>query len=118
MDAGRPAGQFRDLHKGHGTGIDHLGIQAEDESELAELKSRAQAAGKSLFDEGATVCCYSKSEKHWVTDPQGVAWEHYRTMDASKIFGQGRDQVSQQVQGLATKAAGRLGLGKNACCGK
>jgi catechol-2,3-dioxygenase len=101
-----------------GTGVDHLGFQAESEEELADLKRRASAADKTLFDEGATVCCYAKSEKHWVTDPQGLAWEHYRTMDASKIFGQRRDQVSQQVQGLATAAAEHLGLSKKACCAR
>jgi hypothetical protein len=111
-----PRVNFAISTRGHGAGVDHLGIQAEDESELAELKVRAQAADRALFDEGATVCCYAKSEKHWVTDPQGVAWEHYRTMDASRIFGQGRDQVSQQVQGLASKAAEQLGLSRSACC--
>ncbi|KQX84860.1 ArsI/CadI family heavy metal resistance metalloenzyme [Variovorax sp. Root473] len=113
-----PRVNFAISTRGHGTGIDHLGIQAEDDNELAELKLRAQAADRALFDEGATVCCYAKSEKHWVTDPQGLAWEHYRTMDASKIFGQGRDQVSQQVQGLATKAAEQLGRPAGACCAR
>lgn len=103
---------------GRGKGVDHLGFQAESEEELADLKRRAGAADRALFDEGDTVCCYAKSEKHWVTDPQGLAWEHYRTMDASKIFGQGRDQVSQQVQGLVVKAAEQLGVSKNACCAR
>ena len=103
---------------GRGKGVDHLGFQAESEEELADLKRRASAADRALFDEGDTVCCYAKSEKHWVTDPQGLAWEHYRTMDASKIFGQGRDQVSQQLQGLVVKAAEQLGVSKNACCAR
>lgn len=101
---------------GRSKGIDHLGFEAESEDELADLRRRARAADRALFDEGDTVCCYAKSEKHWVTDPQGLAWEHFRTMDASKTFGQRRDQVSQQVQGMAVKAAERLGLLKNACC--
>lgn len=103
---------------GGGKGVDHLGFQAESEEELADLKRRAGAADRTLFDEGNTVCCYAKSEKHWVTDPQGLAWEHYRTMASSKTFGQRRDQVSQQVQGFATKAAEHLGLPRNACCGR
>lgn len=100
-----------------GQGVDHFGFQAENEEELAELKHRAGAADRTLFDEGETVCCYAKSEKHWVTDPQGLAWEHYRTMDTSQTFGQRRDQVSQQIQGLATKVAERLERSNNACCG-
>ena len=111
-----PRVNFAVSTRGSGRGVDHLGFQAEDAEELAELKRRASAADRTLFDEGDTVCCYAKSEKHWVTDPQGLAWEHYRTMDASKIFGQGRDLVSQQVQGLATKAAEQLGRSKGSCC--
>jgi catechol 2,3-dioxygenase-like lactoylglutathione lyase family enzyme len=99
-----------------GRGIDHLGFQAESEEELAELKGRANAADRTLFDEGNTVCCYAKSEKHWVTDPQGLAWEHYRTVDTSMIFGQRRDQFSQQVQGLARRAVEHLK--KPACCAR
>lgn len=64
-------------------GVDHLGFQAENEEELADLKRRASAADRTLFDEGDTVCCYAKSEKHWVTDPQGLAWEH-ATRSASR----------------------------------
>ena len=101
---------------GHDQGVDHFGFQAENEEELAELKRRAGAADRALFDEGETVCCYAKSEKHWVTDPQGLAWEHYRTMDTSQTFGQRRDQISQQIQGLATKAAKWLERSNDACC--
>jgi lactoylglutathione lyase len=74
---------------GQGKGIDHLGIQAEDEAELTELKARGQAADRTLLDEGETVCCYARSEKHWVTDPQGIAWEHFQTLDgAVPVYGQ------------------------------
>src|SRR5690606_9534948 len=61
--------------RGSGTGIDHLGIQTDNPEDLAEMKRRAQAADMSLLDEGETTCCYARSEKHWVTDPQGIAWE-------------------------------------------
>ena len=74
---------------GDGKGVDHLGIQAENEAELAELKARGQAADQTLLDEGETVCCYARSEKHWVTDPQGIAWEHFQTLDGTvPVYGQ------------------------------
>ena len=79
---------------GRGKGIDHLGIQAEDEGELQELRSRAELADRSLLDEGETSCCYARSDKHWVTDPQGIAWEHYRTLDTVPVHGIQRDQAS------------------------
>lgn len=75
---------------GQAPGIDHLGMQADTEAELDELKARGQAADAALIDEGDTVCCYARSEKHWVTDPQGIAWEHYRTLDRAQTFGKSR----------------------------
>lgn len=68
------------------TGIDHLGIQTDDAQELAALKARAQAADMALLDEGDTTCCYARSEKHWVTDPQGIAWEHFHTLADIPVF--------------------------------
>ena len=72
--------------RGAKPGIDHLGMQTDTQEELAELKSRAEAAGMTLLDEGETTCCYARSEKHWVTDPQGVAWEHFHTLDNIPVF--------------------------------
>ena len=70
-------------------GVDHLGFQTDDASELAELKARATAADMGLLDQGETHCCYARSEKHWVTDPQGIAWEHFHTLDNIPVFGEG-----------------------------
>ena len=69
-------------------GVDHLGFQADDAAELAELKARAQAADMALLDEGETTCCYARSDKHWVTDPQGIAWEQFHTLSSIPTFSQ------------------------------
>ena len=74
--------------RGGTPGVDHLGIQTDNAEELAELKARAQAADLSMQDEGVTTCCYARSEKHWVTDPQGIAWEHFHTLDNIPVFSQ------------------------------
>ncbi|MEJ8821574.1 ArsI/CadI family heavy metal resistance metalloenzyme [Variovorax humicola] len=74
------------LSTGGAPGIDHLGIQAQNAEELAELKGRAAAADRALLDEGATTCCYARSEKHWITDPQGIAWEQFQTLDSIPTF--------------------------------
>ena len=87
--------------RGSERGVDHLGFQAEDEAELAELKARAQSADKALLEEGETVCCYARSEKHWVTDPQGVAWEHYRTLERAEIYGESRAAAEIEANGGA-----------------
>ena len=72
--------------RGDKPGIDHLGIQTDDDAELAALKARAEAADLALLDEGETTCCYARSEKHWVTDPQGIAWEHFHTLGNIPVF--------------------------------
>lgn len=72
--------------RGAKPGVDHLGFQTDDAEELAELKARAQDADMALLDQGATTCCYAASEKHWVTDPQGIAWEHFHTLGDIPVF--------------------------------
>lgn len=72
--------------RGGKPGVDHLGFQTDSDEELSELKARVQAADMALLDEGETTCCYARSEKHWVTDPQGIAWEHFRTLDSISTF--------------------------------
>lgn len=72
--------------RGSKPGIDHLGFQTDDAEELAALKARAEAADMALLDEGETTCCYARSEKHWVTDPQGIAWEHFHTLGNIPVF--------------------------------
>ena len=68
------------------TGIDHLGCQADDAAELGTLKARAESADMALADEGQTTCCYARSEKYWITDPQGIAWEHFHTLKDIPVF--------------------------------
>lgn len=72
--------------RGARPGIDHLGFQVDSEEELAQLKERAQAADVKVLDEGATTCCYARSDKHWITDPQGIAWEHFHTLGDIPVF--------------------------------
>jgi lactoylglutathione lyase len=81
-----PPVNFAISTRGQGAGIDHLGIQTDDAGELQALKARAEAADLALLDEGATTCCYARSEKHWVTDPQGIAWEHFHTLGDIPVF--------------------------------
>lgn len=72
--------------RGDKAALDHLGFQVDDATELADLKARAKSADMALLNEGATSCCYARSEKHWVTDPQGIAWEHFHTLGNIPVF--------------------------------
>ncbi len=67
-------------------GVDHLGIQVDEESELTEITERLKKSDLKISDEGETTCCYAESTKAWVQDPSGVAWETYRTMGDAELF--------------------------------
>ncbi len=69
-------------------GLDHLGIQAEDNISISEQK-------------GAS-CCYARSDKYWTIDPQGIAWESFHTLDSVPVYGE--DQRTQPSEH------------KSACC--
>lgn len=66
--------------------LDHLGFQVDDAAELAALKAQAEAADMAMLDEGETTYCYARSEIHWITDPQGVAWEHFHSPGNIPLF--------------------------------
>lgn len=68
-------------------GIEHLGIQVESAEELNEVYDRLKAADRPVFEEGATTCCYAKSEKSWIADPQGVVWEAFYTQGEATVYG-------------------------------
>lgn len=70
-----------------GRGVNHLGIQAEDDSELEEVYARLREAGGPVLNEGETTCCYARSKKQWISDPQGVAWETFLTRGESAVYG-------------------------------
>ncbi len=98
-------------------GVNHLGIQVDDESELAELRDRLKKADMDVQDEGETVCCYAKSEKSWVQDPAGIPWEAYRTMEDAEIFKTEKPasaEASGQVSGCCAPAGKSTSGG---CCG-
>lgn len=81
--------------RGGKPGVDHLGIQTDTEEELRELKARAQAADMALVNEGETTCCYARSDKYWLTDPQGIAWEQFQTLGNIPVFNEAEPDAEQ-----------------------
>ncbi|MGA7863724.1 MAG: glyoxalase/bleomycin resistance/dioxygenase family protein [Stellaceae bacterium] len=69
--------------------ISHLGIQAEDEAELAEVYDRLTCAERPIVDAKNATCCYAQSDKQWIADPQGVPWETFFTYGESTVHGEG-----------------------------
>src|SRR6202521_5008083 len=76
-------------HCGEAAGVSHLGIQAEDETDLGEVYERLALAERPIFEEKATTCCYAQSDKQWIADPQGVAWETFFTHGEATVYGKG-----------------------------
>ena len=69
-------------------GVNHLGFQAEDEEELEEIHTRLQLADTSIAAEVGANCCYAKSNKYWVQDPSGIAWESFHSLSTIPFFGE------------------------------
>lgn len=113
--------------RGDQPGVDHLGIQTDTDEELAELKARAEAADLALLDDGETTCCYARSDKYWVTDPQGIAWEQFRTLGDIPVFSEKASAVAQAASPAASACCAPVSRGqpvsiavnaapKNGCC--
>ena len=85
-----PRVNFAISTRGNKAGLDHLGFQTETEEELETLKQTAATAQLALIDEGETTCCYARSEKHWIVDPQGIPWEHFHTLGDIPVFNEQR----------------------------
>ena len=100
------------------SGLDHLGIQVETQAELHDVYDRLQQVDRPVLDEGATSCCYAKSEKSWVTDPQGLAWETFLTSGESTVYGDSTDlgpiRIAQSPEETSTCCGAETLQG--ACC--
>ena len=94
-------------------GVDHLGIQVERAEELEALKASATRADMTLLDEGPTSCCYARSDKYWLTDPQGIAWEQFHTLDSIPVFSEAKPAAGKAC--CAAPADATSGA-KAACC--
>ncbi len=73
-------------------GVNHLGIQVENSSELDEITERLKKADLGVYDEGEVTCCYAESNKAWVKDPSGVAWEAYQNMADADIYSDAKNE--------------------------
>jgi catechol 2,3-dioxygenase-like lactoylglutathione lyase family enzyme len=109
--------------RGSATGVDHLGFQTDDAEELLALKARAEAADLALTDTGESSCCYARSDKHWITDPQGVAWEHFHTLADIPVFSEAAKPDAAPASACCTPAAAQRGKpigipvkAASACC--
>lgn len=106
-----PRVNFAISQRGATPGLNHLGLQVESADELAAMNQRMQGLDAPVLDEPGAQCCYAKSDKHWVTDPEGIAWEAFHTLDSIPMFGASKDPQTSASACCAPPPAGGSG-----CC--
>ena len=79
-------------------GIDHVGIQAENEAELEDVRARLARADQAYVAQKDAACCYARSNKYWVEDPQGIAWEAWHTLESIPVYGTGTRPTGEGTQ--------------------
>jgi len=109
-----PRVNFAISKRGLKPGVDHLGIQVESEAELTSLREQVAAAEISALDQINTVCCYARSDKYWINDPQGIARETFHTLDSVPVYGESL-QVKQTACCSPTPKASEP-ANSNTCC--
>jgi hypothetical protein len=101
-----PRVNFAISTRGREPGLDHLGIQAESAGELQEVYARLREAGGNIVEQGQTACCYARSEKSWIDDPAGIAWETFFTTGESINYGDGSGEREARVAHEKQSACG------------
>ncbi|WP_269503277.1 ArsI/CadI family heavy metal resistance metalloenzyme [Burkholderia sp. IMCC1007] len=97
-----PRVNFAISQRGAELGLDHLGVQVENEAELAEMHTRLNDAALPVDEQIGTACCYAQSDKYWTVDPQGIAWETYQTLGEIPTFGESRVVPAPQPEANAS----------------
>lgn len=85
-DLSDPAVNFAISSRSKQVGLDHIGIQADSDGELAAIRNRLEHANIAGREQLGTTCCYARSDKYWTQDPQDIAWETFHTLDTIPTF--------------------------------
>ena len=104
-----PAVNFAISTRSPQRGLDHIGIQAESDNELTEIRNRLEQAGIAGLEQADAACCYARSDKYWTRDPQGIAWETFHTLDSIPTFSAGKAETP--ASGCCTPK-----FGSGSCC--
>ena len=110
-----PRVNFAISTRGRQAGLDNLGIQVESKDELDEVYARLRQAGGPVTEQGETACCYAKSEKSWIDDPAGTAWETFHTTGESTDYGDGSGERVARVAHVAQEKSDAKSNEKSCC---
>ena len=111
-----PRVNFSITTRGAKKGIDHLGIQVENETELGEVYARLETANAPTIEEGETTCCYANSEKTWVFDPDSIAWETFLTKGESTVYGSDEIRPKDQASACCSRPQAESSKADSGCC--
>ena len=111
-----PRVNFAITTRGSRKGVDHLGIQVENESELDELNGRLKTASAPVVEQGETACCYALSEKSWIFDPDGLAWESFLTKGESPVYGSGETRLTAAGSACCARPGQAVAQTSVSCC--
>jgi hypothetical protein len=101
-----PRINFAISERGARTGVNHLGLQVDSDEELEQLRVQAEHADLAAAAEKNVSCCYARGNKYWYTDPQGVAWETYHTLEQVEFFRSEADEREQSDTAAASSCCG------------
>jgi hypothetical protein len=96
-------------------GVNHLGLQLDSAHELDAMRDQLQRADSAMLEEAAANCCYANSDKYWVTDPQGVAWETFHSLGAIPVYGD-HSEKTEAAHACCTLEPGAQAAPASACC--
>ena len=108
-----PRVNFAISSRGHERGVNHLGFQVESSGELRAMRDQLEEADRGLVEERGVSCCHSKSDKYWVADPYGIAWEAFHSLGSVPIYG---DDHAPTTQAACCTPKPQEGKSAKACC--
>lgn len=113
-----PRVNFAISTRGKKEGLDHLGIQAENEEELAQLHARLTDAQLPVATQDNATCCYASSDKHWTLDPANIAWESFHTLGEASVFGEALPSATELKRAASACCIplARKSAEANSCC--
>jgi len=110
-----PRVNFAISARGGDGGVNHLGLQVESADELNDMEAQLLAADQSLVAEKNAACCYARSDKYWITDPAGIAWETFHTLSSIPVFGSAAAAPGKESP-TGCGCGPRPAAGTKACC--
>jgi hypothetical protein len=86
------------------------------DSELGELRAQVTHAQIDAIDEKGAACCYAKSNKYWIEDPQGIAWETFRNLGDIPVYGENRHPAANKERACVPLAKQPGDSAEAGCC--